>query len=137
MSSRREAREQALSLAYELELRAVTAGELLDGLPVPPDEYTEGILRGIDERRRELDAAIDGAAEHWSVGRMAVVDRNVLRIGAFELGHRADVPTAVVLSEAVELAKRYSTDDSGRFVNGVLARLARDLRGEEVAPEDA
>lgn len=129
MSSRREAREQALTLCYELDVRGRSAEELLADLPVPPDPYTEAVVRGVDERRADLDARIDAAAEHWTLDRMAVIDRVLLRIGAFELSQSPDVPTAVVIDEAVELAKRYSTEESGRFVNGVLARLARELRG--------
>ena len=69
-----------------------------------------------------------GAAEGWSLARMPILDLDVLRLGAFELAERPDVPVAVVIDEAVELAKRFSTDNSGRFVNGVLAALAGDLR---------
>ncbi|HVM40515.1 MAG TPA: transcription antitermination factor NusB [Acidimicrobiia bacterium] len=136
MAPRREAREQALSLCYEIDLRDMDAATLLDELPVPPDEYTADILLGVSEHHGELDAMIDEAAEHWSLERMAVVDRNVLRIGAYELAHRPDVPTAVAISEAVELAQRYSTEESGRFVNGILAALARRLRGEVGAQPD-
>lgn len=130
MGTRREAREHALTLCYELEVRGEGAAVFLEGLPVPPDGYAVDLIRGVDGHREDLDRRIDTAAEHWSIDRMAMVDRAVLRIGAFELAHRADVPTAVVIDEAVELAKRYSTAESGRFVNGVLARLALDLRGE-------
>lgn len=128
MGTRREAREHALSLCYELDLRDRSADELLDDLPAPPDPYAENLVRGVDQRGEELDAWIDAAAEHWSLDRMAVVDRVLLRIGAFELALCPEVPTAVVIDEAVELAKRYSTEESGRFVNGVLARLAGELR---------
>lgn len=128
MAPRREAREQALSLCYELDLRDLEADVLLEELPVPPDAYTADILRGVSEHHDDLDRMIDEAAEHWSLERMAVVDRNVLRIAAFELAHRPDVPTGVAISEAVDLAQRYSTDESGRFVNGVLSALARRLR---------
>ena len=141
MATRREAREHALSLCYELDVRELSAGELLDDLPVAPDEYAGILVQGVDDHRHELDTAIGKAAEHWTIERMALVDRNLLRIGAFELLHRPEVPTAVVISEAVELAKRYSTDESGRFVNGVLARLAVDSRGEappdEAPPDEA
>ena len=136
MGTRREAREHALTLCYELDMRAQPAAEYLAALPAPPDEYAADLILGVDAHRSELDARIDAAAEHWRIDRMAMVDRAVLRIGAFELAHRADVPTAVVIDEAVELAKRYSTADSGRFVNGVLARLADEMRGG-AAPESA
>ena len=128
MSSRREARERALSLCYELDLSGRSAVDVLGELPVPPDELTEALVRGVDEHQGELDGLIDGAAEHWSVERMAVVDRCLLRIGCYELGYEPDVPTPVVINEAVELAKRYSTEDSGRFVNGILNAVARKVR---------
>lgn len=133
--TRREARERALSLGYELDVRERSADDVLSDLPVPPDAYTTTLVRGVDEHRAHLDQLIGEAAEHWRVDRMAVVDRVLLRIGAYELVHCAEIPTAVVISEAVELAKQYSTDESGRFVNGVLARLAREQRGEDVADE--
>lgn len=131
MGTRREARERSLTLCYELDVRGHRASEMLDDLPAAPDPYTERLVRGVHERRSELDAAIAAAAEHWSLERMAVVDRVLLRIGAYELAHCPEVPRAVAISEAVELAKRYSTEESGSFVNGVLSRLAAELRGPE------
>lgn len=130
-STRREAREHALTLCYELDVRDRSAPELLADLPAPPDPYAEVLVRGVDAQQADLDRRIDAAAEHWSLDRMAVVDRVLLRIGAYELAEHPEVPTAVVLDEAVELAKRYSTEESSRFVNGVLARLARELRGPQ------
>jgi N utilization substance protein B len=133
MGTRREAREHALSLCYELDVRGMTAVDLLADLPVAPDPYAAGLLEGVGKHLNDLDQAIDAAAEHWSIERMAVVDRNVLRIGVYELGHHPEVPTAVVITEAVELAQRYSTEESGRFVNGVLASVARALRPDDGA----
>ena len=83
----------------------------------------------METRRTEIDALIADAAIGWELDRMAVVDRNVLRLAVAELLECPDVPTAVILNEAVELASAYSTDDSGRFVNGVLATLAEQVRG--------
>jgi transcription antitermination protein NusB len=128
MSTRREARERALSLCYELEVRGPTADELLAELPAPPDPYAAAIIRGVDEHREEVDAMLRKYSEHWALERMPVVDRAILRIGCYELGWEPELPTAVVISEAVELAKEYSTKDSGRFVNGMLGRIAEDLR---------
>lgn len=131
MATRREAREHALTLCYELDVRDRSAEELLGDLPVPPDAYAEDLVRGVDGQRKALDERIDAAAEHWSLERMAVVDRVLLRIGAYELSEHREIPTAVIIDQAVELAKRYSTEESGRFVNGVLARLARELRDSD------
>ena len=93
-----------------------------------PDELTTLIVAGVGNHGDELDEVIAARAKGWTLERMPVIDLSVLRIGALELAHRPDVPVAVVLDEAVELAKRFSTDDSGRFVNGVLSALVADLR---------
>jgi N utilization substance protein B len=113
---------------YEAELKDDPPSAVLEALMVPPDPYTVALLRAVEDRRAEIDGLIDGAAIGWDLDRMAVVDRNVLRLAVAELLGSTDVPTAVILNEAVELASGYSTDDSGRFVNGVLATLAGRLR---------
>ncbi len=125
---RSDARERALYLLYEAESKGITPVEALELQVLAPDELTQTIVRGVAEHRDRLDAAIDARATGWTLARMPVIDLNVLRIGAFELAERPDVPTAVVLDEAVSLVKQFSTDDSGRFVNGVLAALVADLR---------
>ena len=94
----------------------------------PLDPYTVELVEGVDRRRAELDRRIGSASRDWSVERMPLIDRNVLRLGAYELLDRPDVPTAVALNQAVELVKLLSTDDSDRFVNGVLATIAREVR---------
>jgi N utilization substance protein B len=118
-----------LTLLYEAELKGTTPSEVLDGLPMAPDAYTVMLVHSVEARGAEIDAMVDGAAIDWDIERMAVVDRNVLRVAVAELLERPEVPTAVILNEAVELASAYSTDDSGRFVNGVLATLAGHIRG--------
>lgn len=104
----------------------------------PPDDLFGRALRltmGVMEHRDELDEAITTFADRWTVDRMPVVDRAVLRLALYELRHCPDVPTAVVLNEAVRIVKAYSTENSGRFVNGVLASLARQERPEPPASE--
>jgi transcription antitermination protein NusB len=128
MAPRRESRERALGLCYELEARDISVTELLADLPVEPDEYAVGLTRGVEEHHDEIDELLREYSEHWAVERMPAVDRAVLRLGCYELAHEPDVPTAVVISEAVDLAKQYSTKDSGRFVNGLLARIAEQVR---------
>jgi N utilization substance protein B len=128
MATRREARERALGLCYELEARHVTADDLVDELAVAPDAYAEVLVRGVDEHRDEIDAVLGKLSEHWAVERMPAVDRALLRIGGFELGWQPDLPTAVVIDEAVTLARQYSTKDSGRFVNALLSRMAEEMR---------
>jgi N utilization substance protein B len=130
LPTRRAARERALGLAYEAELRGIGTAELLADLPVPPDEYAQRLVLGIDAQREEIDALLRKYSEHWSLERMPVIDRALLRMGTFELAFIPETPTAVVITEAVELAKEFSTKDSGRFVNGLLARIAEDVRPE-------
>ena len=126
---RHQARERVVTLLYEAELKGRRPTEVLDELTVAPDPYTVDIVRTVEARQADIDALIGGAAIGWELDRMAVVDRNVLRLAVAELLECPDVPTAVILNEAVELASAYSTDDSGRFVNGVLATLAVRVRG--------
>lgn len=126
--SRHEARERALELLYESYARNASAEEVLCGLVVAPDPFAEELVRGVDERAAEIDALITRFARGWTIDRMPVIDRAVLRLATFELLAETQVPVGVVISEAVELAKRYSTDDSGRFVNGVLSAVAAAVR---------
>jgi N utilization substance protein B len=89
--------------------------------------YADEAVRGVLEKRAELDETIRVASEHWRIERMTRVDRNVLRLGTWELLHKSDVPRAVILDEAVELAKRYGSEESSAFVNGVLNQIAENL----------
>lgn len=86
--------------------------------------YTESLVAGVERDLPDIDALLASHSEDWTVHRMAVVDRTILRVACFEL--RSGVPTAVAINEAVEAAKQLSTEDSGRFINGVLGRIARD-----------
>jgi N utilization substance protein B len=134
LGSRRGARERALELLYESELKEQPVSLILDELPVPPQPYATQLARGVEENRPRIDELISRHAIDWSLDRMPVVDRALLRMATFELGWREDVPTSVIISEAVELAKSYSTDESSGFVNGMLASISRELRpGEPVA----
>jgi N utilization substance protein B len=125
---RSDARERSLYLLYEAHSKGISPGDALSLQVLEPDELTVLLVTGVEEHAAELDAAIAAKAKGWTLERMPVLDLNVLRIGAFELRSRPDVPVAVVLDEAVTLAKRFSTDDSGKFVNGVLSALVKDLR---------
>ena len=128
MATRREAREEALGLCYELEARSLSADELLVGLAAPPDPYATELVRGVDEHREEIDGLLGKLSQHWAVDRMPAIDRALLRMGGYELGWEPELPTAVVIDEAVSLAHQYSTKDSGRFVNALLSRMAEELR---------
>lgn len=125
---RSEARERALGLLYEADAKGIPVGEVLAALPVPPDPLAVLLVEGVEAHQTRVDELIAAHAKGWTIARMPVIDRSVLRIATFELLERPDVPTAVILDEAVELAKSFSTDDSGRFVNGVLATIARKVR---------
>jgi transcription antitermination protein NusB len=127
---RREARERALSLLYEAESKGVSPRAVLAELPVRPDAFAEDLVVGVESEQARIDGLISSHAIGWALDRMPVVDRALLRMGTYELLDHADVPTAVIISEAVDLATQYSTDESGRFVNGVLAAIATDVRGE-------
>ena len=125
---RSDARERALYLLYEAYSKGITPADALAVQVLEPDALTTLLVVGVGEHVEELDAAIAARAKGWTLVRMPVLDLNILRLGAFELAHRPEVPLAVAIDEAVELAKRFSTDDSGRFVNGVLSALVDDLR---------
>jgi N utilization substance protein B len=130
-ATRREARERALHLLYESEMKGVDPTAVIEALPVPPDRFAVEVASGVGEHQDEIDEVLRRYAQRWDLERMPALDRAVLRLATYELGHRPDVPRNVVINEAVELAKRYSTDDSGRFVNGMLSRIADELRGEQ------
>jgi N utilization substance protein B len=127
---RSDARERALILLYEAESKSMAPSDIVDAQVLSPDELTRLLVIGVETNGREIDDLIASHAKGWSLQRMPTIDRNVLRIGIFELLGRPDVPVAVVIDEAVELAKRFSTDDSGRFVNGVLSAIAPKVRAD-------
>jgi N utilization substance protein B len=128
IGTRREAREPALAQLYEAETKDLTPlSAVLTTLPLPAEPYAAEIVEGVSSCQAELDELIGRYSVGWTVARMPAIDRNLLRIGTWELGH-TDVPVGACISEAIELAKRYSTDDSHTFVNGLLGRLAHELR---------
>ncbi|HET7481392.1 MAG TPA: transcription antitermination factor NusB [Actinomycetota bacterium] len=145
MKPRSAARRLALDVLYEAEIRDLLPNDAFsarveqgwvdggsderDGDPdvgPSPDaiEYARYLVGGVQEHHAEIDRLIVAYADHWTIERMPVVDRNVIRIALFELMWGADVPVPVAINEAVELVKSLSTDDSGRFVNGLLGRIA-------------
>ena len=130
MSARSKARKRAVDLLYEADLRSADALAILAdrvALAQPPvNDYTVELVEGVAANSLRIDELLGEYAEGWTIERMPGVDRAVLRIGVYELLWRADVPDAVAIDEAVELAKTLSTDESPRFVNGVLARVLRD-----------
>ncbi len=126
---RRAARERALGLLYEAEAKGMTPLEVLAAQVIEPEPIALQIVAGIGEHQIAIDALIESRlTSGWKFERLASIDRAVLRIGVYELQQRPDVPTKVVLNEAIELAKIFSTEDSGKFVNGVLAAVAKSVR---------
>ncbi|HET6154155.1 MAG TPA: transcription antitermination factor NusB [Marmoricola sp.] len=130
MSARSKARKRALDLIFAAEAQGLSADDLLtrqlDDGEGPANEYTLVLVRGVHEHRARLDELISTYAEGWRIDRLPAVDRNVLRLGIFEVLYVEDVPDAVAVSEAVNLARDLSTDESPSFVNGVLGHVARD-----------
>jgi transcription antitermination protein NusB len=132
VARRREARRRAAVILFQADAMDRDPREVLEerkslGERIPG--FTEELVLGVSEHSKQLDEVLGEAAEGWTVDRMAAVDRTLLRVGCYELLHREDVPTKVAIAEAVESANRYSTEDSGRFINGVLGRIARDHAG--------
>ena len=144
-STRRDARELALRMLFELDLGkqpvddVLQAGLAQSNLDDPHRELAEELVRGTLTHKDEIDTKVAALATDWALDRQAAVDRNILRLSSYELLYRPDAPVAAVVNEAVELAKKYSTAESGRFVNGVLGALARLPRGsaEDTLPEGA
>ncbi|HEY3736811.1 MAG TPA: transcription antitermination factor NusB [Jatrophihabitans sp.] len=131
MSARSKARKRAVDVLYESDARSIPAtaalGERVELADPPVNEFTVSLIEGVAENGARIDEILTDYADGWTVERMPGVDRAILRLGVYELLWRgADVPSAVVIDEAVELAKTLSTDESPRFVNGVLARVLRD-----------
>lgn len=130
-NTRREARELALRMLFQIDLGKQPVTEVLDaGLAQSQLEganraYAEELVRGTLNHQKELDERLSALTTEWASDRQATVDRNLLRLASYELLYRPDAPVAAVVNEAVELAKKYSTAESGRFVNGVLGALAR------------
>ena len=138
MTARSKARKRAVDLLYESDLRgtdpvATLAERLRQGDP-PVPEYAVELVEGVARHRGRIDEVLGEHAEGWSVERMPPVDRAVLRLALYELLWRDDVPDAVVIDEAVELAKSLSTDESPRFVNGILGRVLRERASSSSPP---
>lgn len=132
MAARTKARKRALDILFEAEQRSENVGDVLEkrlkdsGRETPLPEYSETIVRGVLARWTELDAIIAESSPDWPLKRMPAVDRNLLRIGAWEVLCNDEITVAVAIDEAVELARDLSTDDSPKYVNGVLGRIARE-----------
>src|SRR3972149_7228254 len=130
MNVRRKARETALQALYKIDISAGASGEEALELEelAPGSEarrYCETLVQGVTLRIGALDAEIEKHSENWTISRMSVVDRNILRIAVYELLYSGDVPYKVIIDEAVELAKKFGTDESGPFINGIIDRIRK------------
>ena len=130
MAARSRARKRALDVLFAAEMRGEPATEALDRAIAenegPLNQYTSTLVRGVVEHQARIDELLARYAEGWTLDRMPAVDRNVLRLGAFELLYADDVPGAVAMSEAIALVSDLSTEESPQFVNGVLGSILKD-----------
>ncbi len=134
MGSRRQGREQALQLLYQLEVVEADAEQVMKlfwaNEPADPDvvEFARGLVLAVQEHRERIDELISAASINWKIRRMSYVDRNVLRLGVAEFLAFDEIPPMVSLDEAIELGKTFGTTESGGFINGILDRVARNLK---------
>jgi N utilization substance protein B len=132
VSARSKARKQALDLLYETDIRGTNLVETLESRDIPaegPDarpirEYTRELVNGVSDNRRKIDELITTYAQGWDMDRLPAVDRNILRLGIYEILWSTSVPTSVAIDEALDLAKELSSDDSSKYIHGVLGRIA-------------
>jgi transcription antitermination factor NusB len=135
MGRRRKAREVALQFLYQLDLHGAAdpmphEGEFWRRHPVDADTqaFAAGLVRGSKQQQATIDQLLAQYAEHWDLDRMAVVDRNILRMAVYELLWQPEVPAKAAINEAIEIAKKFGTTESSRFINGVLDRILREHR---------
>ncbi|MBI3637800.1 MAG: transcription antitermination factor NusB [Candidatus Rokubacteria bacterium] len=135
MGRRRKSREVALQFLYELDVNSdpdleARAGAFWAAHPVDEGTRTfaDALVRGAKQNQEKVDQTITQYTEHWDLDRMAVVDRNILRVAVYELLWHAEVPAKVVINEAIEIAKKFGTQESSRFINGILDRIHKELR---------
>ena len=132
MSARSKARKQALDLLYETDIRGTDLVDTLNARDIPaegPDarpirEYTRELVGGVSDNRRKIDELITTYAQGWDMDRLPAVDRNILRLGIYEILWSTNVPTSVAIDEALDLARELSSDESSKYIHGVLGRIA-------------
>jgi N utilization substance protein B len=135
MGTRRQARESALQILYQFELgggdpEVLLGSEVMEGLSAEVKEFATDLVKGVRENLAEIDGLIQSHSTNWKLARMAAVDKNILRVAVFELKNRSDIPTKVTINEAVEIAKKFGSTESGAFVNGILDNIAQEIRKE-------
>jgi N utilization substance protein B len=136
MGQRRKARESALQILYQLEFDESGTGEAVDSFwrkkkaPAETKAYCRGLVEGILTDRGKIDEAIQSVSEHWRIARMGLIDRNILRLAAFELLRGEPIAPAIVINEAIEIAKKYSGPEAATFVNGILDALRKKVQAK-------
>lgn len=134
VKKRTRSREFALQILYQIDLRACASSHDIDEIVstvigdtknVDIVNFTQELVRGYFENREQIDKSIEQVSKNWKLNRMAVIDRNILRLACFEIMFRKDIPTGVSINEAIEIAKKFSTVKSGAFINGVLDGIKR------------
>ena len=130
-SQRHQVRERALGLLYEAEVKGVEMAELLAAQELPLEPYAHTLVTGTAYHQGDIDTCLEELSDRWPVSRMPALDRAILRMASFELSHSTDIPVAVVINEAVELAHEYSTPASAGFINGLLSQVASVFRPSE------
>lgn len=136
MRKRTKAREFALQVLYQIDITHADPKVCLEDFWMNHDneseaevrEFAEKIISGVIEHKQDIDKVISEAAQNWEISRMAVVDRNILRLTTYELLYREDIPPKVSINEAIEIAKKYGDQDSGKFVNGILDKINKTKR---------
>ena len=141
MGRRRRSREFALQVLYQLEIAKQDAIKVVAQFQehfikgAERDDFLERLVLGVSKHRQEIDRLIEQYSENWRLDRMNIIDRNILRMAAFELLYCKEIPPKVTLNEAIDLGKRYGTDDSGAFINGILDRIQNEAIRKPISPE--
>ena len=135
MGSRRDARERALQALYQLDMAGTEPDWVAVEEPSDVVEFARELVDGVGAQRERIDKLIADCAEHWRLPRLSRVDLNLLRLATFELLARPEIPPSVTINEAIEIARRYGSEDSAAFVNGVLDHVAATLGVKEKAPD--
>lgn len=131
MPKRREARDLALQILYRREITHESLSQVMESLAAQGDRlpaFAVSLLQGVEKYQDKIDPLIDKYTDNWALERMPLLDRNIIRLGLFEMLYEDDIPYGVSINEAVELAKIYGTEDSSKFINGVLGKIAADLQ---------
>jgi len=137
MQDRRKARILALEIIYQKEITESSLEEIIEnrqctGTQEMPSEFALKLIEGVLEHQEEIDKLIADYADNWAIDRMPSLDRNIIRISLYEIMHEKEIPISVSINEAVEMAKIYGTEDSGKFVNGVLGKISSELSDSNV-----